>query len=141
SELSEKCIDSTLKKRRQALVKLRGGDDGSNPVVSLTSSSTPSNMNNNGINPDMSKVKLFNWILRNLETEARKQVQKSVLKNRSRRSAEDVKMSSDKNTTQLADPKPKNQGTISINALTCALSLGLPIALPLQCVPFILNSL
>ncbi|KAE9528521.1 hypothetical protein AGLY_012092 [Aphis glycines] len=129
------------RKRRQALVKSRSGNDESNSVVSLTSSSSPSNMNSNDINPDMFKIKLFNWILRNLKTEAMKQVQKSVLKNRSRRSAEDAKISSDKNSTELADPKPTNQGTISINALPCALSFGLPVALPLQCLKFFFDFL
>jgi len=89
----------------------------------------------------MSKIKLYNWISRNLEIEAMKQIQKSVLKNRSRRSVEDAKMSSDKNTTELADPKPINQGNIPINALTCALYLRLPVALPLKCVNFFLDSL
>ncbi|KAE9528519.1 hypothetical protein AGLY_012090 [Aphis glycines] len=132
---------SGWRKRRQALVKSRSGNDESNSVVSLISSSSPSNMNSNGINPDMFKIKLFNWILRNLKTEAMKQVQKSVLKNRSRRSAEDAKISSDKNSTELADPKPTNQGTISINALPCALSFGLPVALPLQCLKFFFDFL
>jgi len=100
-------------------------------------------MNSNGINPDMFKIKLYNWILRNLETEAMKQVQKSVLKNRSRRSAEDAKMSSDKNTIKLADLKLTDLGISPVNALTCLVSLGLPIALPLRipCVKLLLDSL
>ncbi|KAE9522652.1 hypothetical protein AGLY_016957 [Aphis glycines] len=134
---------SGWRKRRQTLVKLRGGVDGSNSVVSLTSSSSPSNMNSNGINPNLFKIKLYNWILRNLETEAMKEVRKSVLKNRSRRSTEDAKMSSDKNTTEFADLKLTDLGITPVNALTCSLSLVLPIALPLRipCVKLLLDSL
>ncbi|KAF0721684.1 Uncharacterized protein FWK35_00034386, partial [Aphis craccivora] len=121
-------------KRRQALVKLRSENDGSNSEVSLTGSSSPLNMNSNDIYPNMSKIKLYNWLPRNLEIEAMKQVQKSVLKNRSRRSTKDAKMSSNKNTTVLADPNLANQGNIPINAMTCALYLRLPVALPLKCI-------
>jgi len=98
-------------------------------------------MDSKGINPNMSKIKVNNWILRNLGIEVMNRVQKSVLKNRSRRSASNAKMSSNKNSTVMADPTPTKQGNIALSALPCVLSLGLPVALPLQCVKFYFDSL
>ncbi|XP_022180746.1 uncharacterized protein LOC111040962, partial [Myzus persicae] len=127
---------ASLRNRRQAIDKIKGGDGGSSSILSLTSSGSPSIVNGEDSNP----MSVKNFILGRMKLVKMNQIQKSKFRNRRRRSASDKEISSEKNITSTADPMIDSNGH-NMSAVKCLLSLSFPVSLPTDCIQFYFRSL
>ncbi|XP_026819109.1 uncharacterized protein LOC113557755 [Rhopalosiphum maidis] len=122
------------------LLRTRHDSLQTSPPVETTTSETESISSQHAGWRKQGQVKMrsedggFNSVVPNT-SDVNSTMSKTTGVNRIRRLASDAKMSSDKNTTELADPTQTNNEP-KMSALKCLVSLAYPVSLPLQCTRF-----